>query len=181
MLPGWAWKNRVKTPRRRTIVPAAPGDRRRYMIVAEKILQTLAFGMVARGDRLPTEQQLAARCSVSEITFKGIAGMDLKAKGFDVALDVYPDDFRYDVISEIAVTNPRDDAGTVYITDQGGLTWSRDYWDEHAETTWHPHYRTWLPDPTTVARAIADTITRALSTRHDTRAALKATGRHDHG
>jgi GntR family uxuAB operon transcriptional repressor len=48
----------------------APGDRRRYMVVAEKILQTLALGTVARGDRLPTERELAARCSVSRSTVR---------------------------------------------------------------------------------------------------------------
>ena len=109
------------------------------------------------------------------ITFKGIAGMDLKAKGLDVALSVYTDDYYYDVSGDIVVTNPRADAdadaGTVYITDDGGLTWLRDLWPDHASTEWKPQYRTWLPDPPAAARDIADTITRALSIRHDTPAA----------
>jgi hypothetical protein len=105
------------------------------------------------------------------ITFKGIAGMDLKAKGFNVALSVYTDDYYYDVSGEIAVTNPSADAGTVYVTDEGGLTWFRDYRTQHAATEQEPQFRTWLPDPPAVARDIADTITRALSIRHDTRAA----------
>jgi hypothetical protein len=98
------------------------------------------------------------------ITFKGIVGMDLRAGGFTVDLNTYPDDYRYDVIAEIAATNPRTaDSGTVYVTDDGGLTWHRDYWEEHAENEWGPQFRTWLPDPPAVARAIAGTVSRALS------------------
>ena len=99
-----------------------------------------------------------------DITFKGTAGMDLRARGFAVTLNAYPDDYFYDVTTDIAVTNPRTrDSGTVYVTDDGGLTWHRDYWDEHAESEWEPQFRTWLPDPPAVARAIAGTVSRALS------------------
>lgn len=49
---------------------ATPGDRRRYMVVAEKILQALALGTSVRGDRLPTERELAARCDVSRSTVR---------------------------------------------------------------------------------------------------------------
>ena len=103
-----------------------------------------------------------------DITFKGIVGMDLRAGGFTVDLNTYPDDYYYDVIAEIAATNPRTaDSGTVYATDDGGLTWHRDYWDEHAETVWKPHFSTWLPDPPAVARAIAGTVSRALMSVSD--------------
>jgi hypothetical protein len=99
-----------------------------------------------------------------DITFKGIVGMDLRAGGFTVDLNAYPDDFYFDVTAEIAASNPRTaDSGTVYVTDDGGLTWHRDYWDEHAENEWGSQFRTWLPDPPAVARAIAGTVSRALS------------------
>jgi hypothetical protein len=102
-----------------------------------------------------------------DLTFKGIVGMDLKAGGFTVALNVYPDDYCYDVTAEITVTGPRaGNSGTVYVTDDGGLTWHRDYWDGHAETTRQPEFRTWLPDPPAVARAIAADVSRALSAGH---------------
>jgi hypothetical protein len=129
----------------------------------------------------PSDARHPDAISDGGITFKGIAGMDLKAKGFTVTLNVYTDDFYYDVSGDIAVTNPSADAGTVYITDEGGLTWFRDYWDKHADTEQEPQFRTWLPDPPAVARDIADAVSRALSTRHDAPAALQATGRHDHG
>jgi hypothetical protein len=109
-----------------------------------------------------------------DITFKGIVGMDLRAAGLTVELNVYPDETCFDVTAEIAVTDPRTaNSGTVYADDHGGLTWHRDYWDEHAETAWQPQFRTCLPDPPAVARAIAGTITRALSTgiSHDMPAA----------
>jgi hypothetical protein len=102
--------------------------------------------------------------SGGDITFKGIVGMDLRAAGFTVELNAYPDDYHYDVIADITVTDPRaGNSGAVYVTDDGGLTWQRDYWDEHAATEWEPGFRTWLPDPSAVARAIADDVSRALS------------------
>ncbi|MGH3253141.1 MAG: hypothetical protein ACRDOI_43960 [Trebonia sp.] len=116
------------------------------------------------------------------ITYKGIAGTTLRAAGYHVNLNVYPDDHDYDVTADISVTDPRTpNSGTAYLTDQGGLTWYRDYWDDHAETTPGPRHRTWLPDPPAAARHIAATITRALSARHGTRAPLQATRGHDHG
>ena len=102
--------------------------------------------------------------SSGDITFKGIVGMDLRAAGFTVELNAYTDDYYYDVIADITVTDPRaGNTGAVYVSDDGGLTWQRDYWDEHAETGWEPGFRSWLPDPSAVARAIADDVTRALS------------------
>lgn len=108
------------------------------------------------------------------ITFKGIAGMDLKAKGFNVALDVHIDDYYYDVSGDIIVTGPDADtdadAGIVYVDDAGGLTWCRDYWPAHAGTgEREPQFR--LPDPSAVARDIADDVSRALRTGHDLPAA----------
>ena len=106
------------------------------------------------------------------ITFKGIVGMDLKAGGFQVDLNVYPDNRHYDVTVDITVTDPRaGNSGAVYVTDDGGLTWHRDYWHEYAETAWQPEFRAWLPDPSAVARAIADDVSRALSAGHDVPAA----------
>jgi hypothetical protein len=102
--------------------------------------------------------------SSGDLTFKGIVGMDLRAAGFTVELNAYTDDYYYDVIADITVTDPRTaNSGAVFVTDDGGLTWQRDYWDEHAATEWEPGFRTWLPDPSAVARAIADDVSRALN------------------
>jgi hypothetical protein len=104
---------------------------------------------------------------LGDITFKGIVGMDLRAAGFTVELNAYTDDYYYDVIADITVTDPRaGSSAAVYVTDDGGLTWHRDYWEDHAATEWQPAFRTWLPDPPAVARAIADDVSRALSAGH---------------
>ncbi len=74
--------------------------------------------------------------------------------------------------ADITVTDPRaENSGAVYVSDNGGLTWHRDYWDEHAANAWQLGFRTWLPDPSAVARAIADDVSRALSVGHDVPAA----------
>jgi hypothetical protein len=105
--------------------------------------------------------------SSGDITFKGIVGMDLRAAGFKVQLNAYTDDYYYDVTADITVTDPRaGNTGAVYVADDGGLTWHRDYWEDHAATEWEPAFRTWLPDPSAVARAIADDVSRALSVGH---------------
>ena len=99
--------------------------------------------------------------TTSDITYKGIIGMDLRAAGYAVTLDIHADDYYYDVTADIKATNPRaPTAGTIYITDQGGLTWHRHYWDTRAEPA--P-----LPDPPATARAIAATITHALTSSHE--------------
>jgi hypothetical protein len=110
--------------------------------------------------------------SSGDISFKGIVGMDLRAGGFTVELNAYTDDYYYDVIADITVTDPRaGNSGAVFVTDDGGLTWQRDYWDEHAATEWEPGFRSWLPDPSAVARAIAGDVSRALSVGYAVRAA----------
>ena len=111
----------------------------------------------------PSDARHPETVSDEAITFKGIAGMDLKAKGFNVTLDIYADNEYFDVSADIAVTNPSGEPGTVHITDDGGLTWFRDLWPEHAEAAFDPEFRTWLPDPPAVARTIAGTVIRALN------------------
>lgn len=114
----------------------------------------------------PSDARRPAAARDQSLTFKGIAGMDLKAKGFNVTLDIYTDNDYFEVSADIAVTNPGGEPGTVHINDDGGLTWHRDLWPEHADTEGQgaQRFRWWLSDPVAVARDIADTITRALPT-----------------
>ena len=49
------------------------------------------------------------------------------------------------------------------LTDEGCVTWSRDYWAEAAAITCEPEYNGWIADPAKVARAVVETITRAMS------------------
>jgi hypothetical protein len=98
------------------------------------------------------------------ITFKGIVGLELKARGLAVDLEVYEDKDFFDARAEIVVTNPASaDDATVHVTDEGSITWSRDYWAEAATVIWEPDFCGWIADPEKVAGAVVATITRAMS------------------
>jgi hypothetical protein len=99
------------------------------------------------------------------ITLKGIVGLELKARGLDVALAVYPDEDYFDTRAEIEVTNPRSDADAkVFVTDQGDLTWSRHYRNEDATSVCEPDWWRWttITDPAPIAAAVVGTVTGAM-------------------
>jgi hypothetical protein len=85
------------------------------------------------------------------LTFKGIVGLDLRARGLDVELAVYPEEDVLNVVAEIVITSPADTGGgmQVWVTDDGHLTWKRDY---------RPG------EPAVIA--IVETVTRAISCLH---------------
>jgi hypothetical protein len=98
------------------------------------------------------------------ITLKGIVGLELKARGLDVGLEVCKDEDCFDAQAGIVATNPGDeDDARVYVTDDGGVTWARDYWAEAATIIWEPEYCGWIADPGKVAASVVETITRAVS------------------
>jgi hypothetical protein len=85
------------------------------------------------------------------ITFRGIVGRELKARGLDVGLEVYADEDYFDAHAEIIVTNhgSQDDA-QVRVTDEGCLTWTRDYC---AMIVFEPDFCGWVTNPTEPAQA----------------------------
>ena len=97
------------------------------------------------------------------ITFKGIVGLELTARGLDVDLEVYADEDYFDAHAEIVVTSPgsQDDA-KVCITDDGCLTWTRDYWAEAAIIVFEPEFCGWIAEPAKVAAAVVETVTPAM-------------------
>jgi hypothetical protein len=101
------------------------------------------------------------------ITFKGIVGRELKARGLDVGLEVYEDEDYFDAHAEIIVTNPggQDDA-QVRVTDEGCLTWTRDYWGQTATIVFEPDLCGWITDPADVAASVVATITQAMACLH---------------
>jgi hypothetical protein len=115
--------------------------------------------------RRPTDHpRLGNGYGRSGITFKGIVGLELKARGFDVGLAVYHDEEYFDARAEIVVTSP----GTVgeaqvHVTDDGGVTWSRDYHAESAATIRQPGSCGSIADPGKLASAVVATITRAMT------------------
>jgi hypothetical protein len=97
------------------------------------------------------------------ITLKGIVGLELKARGLDVNLAVYPDEHYFDAHAEIVVTQPGSEEGAkVFVTDQGCLTWLRDYWDETAADVTEPDCGP-ITDPAAIAAPVVESVTRATS------------------
>ena len=60
-------------------------------------------------------------------TFKGSVGRELTARGLEVGLAVYTDEAAFDAFAEIVATVPGDEDAQVYVADDGGLTWIREY------------------------------------------------------
>lgn len=90
------------------------------------------------------------------------AGLDLRRRGFTVKLNPYVDDQHLELCADVSATAPGG-TGTVYLTDEGTICFERPYWCDHSATEWEPEYRTWLPDPSAPARAIAETVTAAIA------------------
>ena len=61
-------------------------------------------------------------------TFKGSVGRELTARGLKVGLAVYTDEAAFDAFAEIVATVPSgDEDAQVYVADDGGMTWIREY------------------------------------------------------
>jgi hypothetical protein len=97
------------------------------------------------------------------VTFKGIVGLELRARGLDVALEVYEDHDYLEAHAEIAVTAPgASDAAKVCVADDGCLTWTRGYWPE-ATIMSGPGMDAWIVDPASVAGSVVEAVMRAMS------------------
>jgi hypothetical protein len=101
---------------------------------------------------------------LENVTFKGIVGLELKARGLDVELAVYCDETAFDTFAEIIATVPgTGDGGQVCVADDGGLTWTRDYQCEAAALISAPEGCGQAADPADVASAVVEAVTRAMS------------------
>ena len=98
------------------------------------------------------------------VTFKGIVGLELKARGLDVELAVYCDETAFDVFAEIVVTVPGlgDGGGQVCVADDGGLTWTRDYLAEAAALS-VPGRGSRAADSASVAGLVVEAVTWAMA------------------
>ena len=89
------------------------------------------------------------------LTFKGIVGLELRERGFNVALAVYRDDAYFNATAEIVVSAPDGDTESeVSVADDGAITWTNDYWHECVVAGR-------LSGKEAVARDIVDTVSRA--------------------
>jgi hypothetical protein len=108
--------------------------------------------------------RLARECGQQGTTFKAIVGLELRARGLDVALEAYLDEDHLDAHLEISVTAPgTGDTAKVCVTDDGCLTWTRDYWAEVAIASGPGDLDGWIADPGAVARSVVAAVTRAMS------------------
>jgi hypothetical protein len=125
--------------------------------LAADIATTLLTGRPGPHPRLRRRRELDG------ITFKGLVGLELKARGLDVELAVYTDDDYFDAFAEIVATAPgTGDEARVCVADDGCVTWTRSYWAEAATIMLEPEFRGWIADPASVAAAIVTTVTRAM-------------------
>jgi hypothetical protein len=111
------------------------------------------------------QPRLGSGHQLENVTFKGIVGLELKARGLEVELAVYCDETAFDTFAEIIATVPGqgDDGGQVCVTDEGGLTWTRDYWAEAAALGPAPDRCGQGTDPASVAGSVVEAVTRAMS------------------
>jgi hypothetical protein len=94
----------------------------------------------------------AAKPRVPGLPMRCVVGQELKAAGLDVGMNVYEDLVAYEVVAEIVVTNPgHRERGEIRISDDGAITWERDYGDENGAGTGR------------IAETVASTLTREIA------------------
>lgn len=104
------------------------------------------------------------RCRTRGLSFKGIAGTELRARGFHVSLEVYEDRGAFTVESEILVTSPAGDSdASVRITDEGGIFWECGHACAVTAVPGMPEYGAVVADPAGLADSIVRTVTHAVS------------------
>jgi hypothetical protein len=115
--------------------------------------------------RAGPQPRLGSGHQFENVTFKGLVGLELKARGLDVELAVYCDETTFDTFAEIIATvpGPGDVGGQVCVTDEGGLTWTRDYLAEAAAMVSAPGLCGQAADPARVANSVVEAVARAMS------------------
>ncbi|HEY2577311.1 MAG TPA: hypothetical protein VGI74_13480 [Streptosporangiaceae bacterium] len=99
-----------------------------------------------------------------DLTLKGRVGRELRARGLQAELEVYPDEMAFEAHIEIVASDPGTDPDAeVRVADDGWLSWERDYGAEEAAICWEPGRATWIADPGKVAGDIVAAVTLALS------------------
>jgi len=135
--------------------PGSPGDADPHLTA--DMATTLLTG------RPGPHPRLSRRNRRGGISFRGLVGIELKARGLTVELAVYTDEDTFDAFAEIVATAPgAGDETMVCVTDDGCLTWTRSYWPEAAAVP-GSEPSDLMADPADVAAAIVVTVTRVLS------------------
>ena len=98
-----------------------------------------------------------------ELTLKGVVGRELAARGLTVDLEVYLDEVVFDAQAGIVVTASGGVDAEVRVTDNGCLSWERDYWPEAAGITWEPSCTGQIADPQGLVEDIVTAVTQAIA------------------
>ncbi len=107
--------------------------------------------------------------------FRGVIGNELRVRGFDVRLEVYQDDARFEVFADILAASPVHHLGaTVRISDNGAIAWERDYCHEAPPIARSPEYFPALANPAELADSIVTTIAHAIALAAGKSAGLRA-------
>jgi hypothetical protein len=124
------------------------------------LTSALLTGQAGRAGQARWESDDADR---ADLTLKGRVGRELQARGLRVGLEVYPDELAFEAHTAIVASAPDDDEDAeVRVTDDGRLSWERDYAQAPA-AGWEPECTTWITDPAKVADEIVTAVTLALS------------------
>jgi hypothetical protein len=116
--------------------------------------------LTGQGRQFP---RLGSGYGMQGLTLKGVVGLELKARGLDVDLEIYVDRAHFDARSLIVATSPvAADPATVQVSDDGCVTWMCDYWDDPAVPAWDPGGGL-VPGPSEVAAAVVATVTAAMA------------------
>jgi hypothetical protein len=114
--------------------------------------------------RAGPQPRLGSGHRFENVTFKGLVGLELKARGLEVELAVYCDETAFDTFAEIIATVPGSgDHAQVCVADDGGLTWTRDFLAETAAFISAPEGCGQAADPARVAGSVVEAVTRAMS------------------
>jgi hypothetical protein len=100
----------------------------------------------------------------ADLTLKGRVGRELRARGLQVGLEVYPDELSFEAHAAIVASAPGTDLDAeVRVTDDGWLSWEHDYAADEAAICPGPDRTAWIADPVKVAGDIVAAVTLALS------------------
>jgi hypothetical protein len=138
--------------------PGEAADPRRVADLATALLTGQAAS--------PAGEKAAMRAGGS--TLMGRVGRELRARGLAVHLNVFADQEALNACVDVTAVNPGDQdqedpqGGEICVTDDGWLSWTRDFSAGHKSVTWHPTITWRITDPEGLAADIVAAVTRTL-------------------
>lgn len=96
------------------------------------------------------------------ISFKGIVGLELRARGLSAELKTFEDAQYLNAEAWVRVTNPQDGSDSeIFLGDDAEITWVRDYQAEYSAEKWEPEFPPQLERKDEIADDIANRIASA--------------------